>query len=365
MKAEATALITDTTYCLIKSHLWDRAPEEISFKLNDNQWEQVLALCREQGVLALSYQTICNLKPQSRPNFDIEIKWGVNALNISTVFYNQLKALNKYNSRLPEAASCPLVLKGFGLALLYPIPKLRECGDVDIYLFNNFNIGNKTAHELGTDVFYGYHKHTKFLIDSIVFENHCSLFDGFDKKTVELENYLIKNIQVNKSNLLGTNFLTPDFNFNYIYLIKHASNHFITHGIYLRHICDWALFLKKYDTIIDYKRCNKILSDNNLLKFTKLLTLFSCSYLDLEIQNSPFIHYKISWKSKRLLKRLHKDIFSLGISPFNRTINSAALRPKPTRFSKIKKVISSRWKYDIFDKTRFFKELYHAIRGEY
>lgn len=363
MKEVSQSLITDTIYSLIKTHLWDRIPEEFSFRLNDNQWEQVLALSREQGVLALSYQTLCNLKPQNRPNFDIEIKWGVSAINISNVFFNQLNALNKYTSSLPESTSCPLILKGFGLALLYPIPKLRECGDVDIYLFNNFDIGNKTAHELGADVFYGYHKHTKFLIDSTLFENHSSLFDGLDKKTLELENYLIKNIKVNKSNLLDTIFLTPDFNFNYIYLIKHASNHFITHGIYLRHICDWALFLEKYDTQIDYNSCNKILSDNNLLKFTKLLTLFSCSYLDLEIHKSPFIHENVSWKTRKILKKFNSDIFSLGTSPFNRTINSAPLRL--TRFSKIKKVVSSKWKYNIFDKTRFYKELYHAIRAEY
>lgn len=38
---------------------------------------------------------------------------------------------------------------------------------------------------------------------------------------------------------------TPPDLFNALFLTKHAQGHFLTEGIPLRHLCDWAILLKE------------------------------------------------------------------------------------------------------------------------
>lgn len=66
-----------------------------------------------------------------------------------------------------------MLLKGYGLSLNYPESKLRNSGDVDIYLFGTWKKADDAVREeLGVTVHNDREHHTKFTIDDITVENH-------------------------------------------------------------------------------------------------------------------------------------------------------------------------------------------------
>lgn len=70
-----------------------------------------------------------------------------------------------------------LILKGYGLSRLYPLPSHCPCGDIDIYLRHssdgNWNIcdfGNNLMENKGIEVDYKSKKHSKFSYNGITVE---------------------------------------------------------------------------------------------------------------------------------------------------------------------------------------------------
>lgn len=141
------------------------------------------------------------------------------------------------------------ILKGQGVAKLYPHPYRRQCGDIDIwveggrekilsYLKAKYKIGSPVIHHVDVDIFngisvevhfvpsfayspYRYHKYKKFF-----FQWSQSQFD-------------------NCSNEWG--FVTPTTEFNVVYSLMHIFHHVLHEGIGLRQLLDYYYILRAYN----------------------------------------------------------------------------------------------------------------------
>ena len=75
--------------------------------------------------------------------------------------------------------------------------------------------------------------------------------------------------------------LRPNATFNAFFLAKHALRHFIDEAICLRHIMDWALFLKAEAANVDWQLLRPHLEAGRVLLFAQPLTRISLRHLGL------------------------------------------------------------------------------------
>ena len=65
-----------------------------------------------------------------------------------------------------------MVMKGQANSLMYPHPEHRSPGDIDCYLFENYQLGNIIAKKEGAIVDEGWYKHSQISYKGELFENH-------------------------------------------------------------------------------------------------------------------------------------------------------------------------------------------------
>ena len=73
--------------------------------------------------------------------------------------------------------------------------------------------------------------------------------------------------------LEGSSLLVGPPLFNALFLTRHAHQHFLVEeGISLRHVCDWAMFLKRYRQEFDWEEFMSICSRYGLSRFVESMT---------------------------------------------------------------------------------------------
>ena len=127
---------------VLKAGIWGVLPE-FPFPANasDKGWESLLKQAHAHAVEALIADGIGLLPAESRPSFQIlgSLAIAVDAIERGNQKVNTvLKSMAAFWEKKGVSA---VLLKGQGLAVMYPIPLHRSPGDIDWYLpgKDNFN----------------------------------------------------------------------------------------------------------------------------------------------------------------------------------------------------------------------------------
>ena len=106
-----------------------------------------------------------------------------------------------------------------------------------------------------------------------------------NKKVKELEKHL-RDIAFTKGKhkyAEGTNLLIPSADFNALFLIAHAMNHFLYETIRMRHICDWAFFLKEEQGNVDWKTFYHWCDKMSYTRFVNTINYICHHFLGIEL----------------------------------------------------------------------------------
>lgn len=226
-----------------------------------------------------------------------------------------------------------VVLKGMAFAQYYPNPLHREYGDLDCYLMGKQKEGNLAVVELGGKVEEAGYKHSHLTYEGLTIENHRFFTDFEDTSTgIQTERVLGELIQEEHTYIGKSKLRCPSANFNALFLLKHAQGHFIDEGIRLRHVLDWALFLKGEQEKVDWTRVLPMLEKTHTELFAGVMTAIVLQNLRIDIHNKgllalaesaeqrmvdavlsdimgeqPAIYVDCFWhKAKRILRRFHR-----------------------------------------------------------
>ena len=209
----------------------------------------------------------------------------------------------------------PVLLKGQGIAVNYPEPMLRECGDVDLYVGpENFCkacgliLGLESAkvveHAAESEL------HLSVQYKKVLVEIHQTSALLKDKKQNEYYQSIAgKGLSENLSPVIidGAEVNTPADNFNAFYLFLHFLHHAIEGGIGLRQICDWALFLHsragRLDTSVIEQACGRL----GISKCWQLYASIAVDYLGLPAAEMPFYKQGLAGQSAKVLALIFKD----------------------------------------------------------
>lgn len=119
-----------------------------------------------------------------------------------------------------------------------------------------------------------YFKNSSFNYKGLHVENH-HFFTAFrgSRKAKRYERLLHQEIESGETRrIFDSDLLAPPVMFSALFCISHAQTHFLTEGITLRHILDWALFRKRHYDEIDWSRFESICREYGMWQFAQTFT---------------------------------------------------------------------------------------------
>ncbi|MBO4740799.1 MAG: nucleotidyltransferase family protein [Bacteroidales bacterium] len=265
---------------LLQISLFDK--EILWENLSDEEWHQLYTFVKEQGVTALCYNALKKLNKEQQPPRTLLLQWALHAERVEHVYQQQRNTLKEFYRILGVANAQALVIKGFAISRYYPVPALREFGDIDIYCFDSHDKINKYLQDSGIDVNYENKRHSIFTINGIAFENHSYFLYG---KEPELENFLQSEAEKCRANS-SDNILFGTEIGNAVFFLKHAEKHFVFSrvNIQLRTLCDWAVMLRS--GAVDYNQLNAVKKGTTIDRFADICT---CACVKLLGLSSEFL----------------------------------------------------------------------------
>lgn len=322
----------------------------------ETDWDAVFDICSEQGVLGIVADGVDNLNergliPEGHQfNHNMKMQWGYNVMKIEKTFIKQFKVSNMLAEEYDRHGIRTVVLKGLSVARLYPNPLHRPCGDLDCFLMGDYEKGNVVAEQMGADVTRDYYKHSHIKIHGLMVENHqfCTGISG-NRRNKDFEKEIQKILYNSELfPIKNTKLLSPSPLFNAVFLTIHAWNHFMTVGKSLRQICDWAVFLNRYNDKIDWNKFTEIISIRNskLFNFARILSFIAHKYIGVELPEIFISDENAERISEKLLSSVFKEHGSL--------INNEYGIWKNRIFNILKNIFFNDWKYDEFSDESLF-----------
>lgn len=247
-------------------------------------WEFFYALSKKQGVTAIIFEAIKNIPKEIVPPKAITLKWLSNALSIEQQMKKKEAVAVEFAEKLSKRDIQTVVLKGLSYASYYPNPYHRESGDLDCYLMGKKDEGDKITVEIGGKMEEAGYKHSHLYYKGLTIENH-NFLTSFDntKLGIKTEHLLQKQIKVGGRPIGDTKLLNPSADFNALFLVKHAQRHFIKEGICVRHLLDWAFFLKAESQNVNWEKVIPMMKECRILNFARVLTNLCVEKLGMSI----------------------------------------------------------------------------------
>ena len=273
---------------LTQSGLWNTSlPIHLFENTRKIDWDIIFKSSSKQGVMGVAYDGLMHNIEELKIEKKILYAWAANVEAMELRYQKQYQTAKNLLEIYNHHQLHVLILKGIGLSIYYPSPSHREGGDIDIYLFDDFEKGNQIIEQKGIKVLRGDSvnpKHTVFNFQHTLIENHeWFLTDNpYLRKNKYLETQLKKHIHLTfceQSNIGNQVVYYPSPTFNAYYLAAHMSSHLLTSNVSLRHLCDWALFVDKHYHQIDFEEVTYHFKKTDLYKAYQVLTSLTNRYL--------------------------------------------------------------------------------------
>ncbi len=216
----------------------------------EEEWQNIYQEAEKQalvGFLLTAVEKLNELDKASMPPMQLFYQWIGDALQIENRNKEASYAAAKLTRIFKNGGMRSCVLKGQGVAQLYPNPERRQPGDVDLWVEG----GREKVLKFMNDSYFDrshvvIHHVESQIIEGVVSEIHfipCYSCNPF--LHVKLQRFFAKNAEaqfLNYNENLG--FAYPTLRFNAVYLLSHIYMHFLYEGIGLRQFVDYYYVLK-------------------------------------------------------------------------------------------------------------------------
>ena len=285
-------------FSILRSALWG-TPVEIPEGFS--QWGSIMHLATEQALIGLFGDALLT-NPQIRPCLSEKFVEKLQTIPLANVgSHTQLNhTLMLLVNTLREQGIEPVLLKGQGLSKYYPIPQLRQCGDIDIYVgVENYEKAYDAILPLVCEIddkskIWGW-MHFDARIGSVYIEvhNRADYMQSRKKEKIYRE-YMLAGLSKDLSPLRfgDVEVMTPNDTFTAFYVFYHLWRHFKTSGVGLRQFCDWACFLHSHVGNLELEHLKEMLETLDLMKPWKVFGCYLVSEVGLPQDEFPFYDAK-------------------------------------------------------------------------
>ncbi len=333
--------------------------------LNEEQWVALRMLSEKQGVAAIAFDGLSLLiekygYEQIAPNINKEwikqyvLEWMGLMLQIEQLNKKQQSVMNTMAEQWKDNGCRVMVFKGQASGLMYPKPNHRSPGDIDCYLFGDYAKGNEIARKMGADVDESWYKHSVISYQEETFENHQYLIctrGGRRKKLLEkeLERELDKT---RRFSLLTQNIVLPPDQWLAMFLTYHSCAHFLSEGLRMKQLLDWAILLKTKQDTIEWNEYYEFCERHHFRRFIDAATAICVNRLGVGITASP-ITATSPYEEKLIQSMLYDDDY----------VHSSGESAWRNRWHLVSNLFRYRWKYDEIYQESVWMQLLRYARG--
>ena len=289
-------------WSLLQAALWGNKGERLEARgegikargerLEDEQIAALLPLCAQQGTGALVFPMLL-----AQEDIPLQAKLQMKAVCLTTMQeqVHLQHTLEQAWTALTKAGIQPVLMKGAGLAALYPEPQMRQWGDIDLF------VGQAQYHPacavmretfpdaLKFDEELDHYKHYNLIADDISMEIHritVGLQHPIDARHYErMEEFGVTHMREVEIGGLRLKIFEPTF--NALFVMLHAWEHAMTKGANVRQLCDLALMLHHYAAEIDRPRLKQWLRRLHLTDVWQLYMSVLVHYIGLPQDEAP------------------------------------------------------------------------------
>lgn len=298
-------------FALLRAALWG-TPLDLAEPVD---WDGVMRIAEHHGNnvllsdLAFRMDESRQPSPKMRKHMQSEMRGN---------FFKQMKLKQTLVAAvrlLREHQIEPVLLKGFGLALLYPDPGLRQFGDIDLF------VGVKQFHEAcallrtlpgsynwGDVMDLGKHYNIEFgLYPMEIHRVSAEIENEKDKvvyDTIEQEGLVDHPCRVD---LDGFSVSVPSEEFVVFFTFLHTWEHFMTTGVGWRQVTDVTLALHAYHGRIDFDRLHQWLVAMHLMLPWQTFGWLMVEHLGLPEAEMPFYDAARRRKAQRLYVQIMRE----------------------------------------------------------
>lgn len=263
------AMITDSFLQLVQVALGHRA--ELSRALLPEQWSKLLDMAVKQALVGICGIGIEQLPAVQRPPHDVAMRWAFLVSNIEQRNLWMNRKCGEVTELLERDGFSCCILKGQGVATLYPEPLRRQSGDIDVLCWARTTAAGSCSidevvdyvrsHSVETAKAVYHHADMRVAFERSAYGNvlYVPVRDGND---IEIEMhyrpswfysplrnrsfqrwYMLHRDEMEKSPD-GT-FFMPAQKFNAVYILVHIYRHLFDEGIGLRQLLDYYYVLMR------------------------------------------------------------------------------------------------------------------------
>lgn len=259
-------------------------------RLTSDEWRALYRVSAVHGVKAVVFDFVGQLPKSVAPDMALLMEWLSTATAVEQTTRRMQMTAEEFAEEIDKRDIPVVVLKGMAFAQYYPNPLHREYGDLDCYLMGKQKEGNLAVVELGGKVEEAGYKHSHLYYKGLTIENHRFFTDFDDTLTGKLTERALSELIQEEHTYIGKSKLRcPSANFNALFLLKHAQGHFINEGIRMRHVLDWALFLKGEQENVDWSRVLPLLETTRTAQFAGVMTAIAIRYLHIDVHNKGLL----------------------------------------------------------------------------
>ena len=285
-------------FSILKSALWG-APVEIPEGFS--QWSAILKLAKTQTLTGLVGDVMLT-RSEIRESLPPSIVAKLQSIPLTYIgMHRQMNAaLQVLVQTLRQNDIDQFLLKGQGLAKYYPIPELRQCGDIDIYVGEeNYEKAYDALVQIvssiddKSNIWDLMHFHAS--VGSVIIEVHHRADKMYSRKKENIyKKYMIAGLSQGCSSIRcgDVDVMTPEDTYNALYIFVHIWRHFSASGVGLRQFCDWACFLHSNSDRLDLPYLRGMLQELGLLKPWQVFGCFLVKSLGLPKNEFPFYSSK-------------------------------------------------------------------------
>lgn len=313
-------------FALLRSALWE-TPVDIDV---DVDWQGVMQLAQHHANNVLISGVALQLPDGQRPSKEMQQQMQFSMRSNLLKHMRLMQILVSAVQLLRQNGIEPVLLKGFGLASLYPNPNLRQFGDIDLF------VGLDCFHEAcallrtlpgginwGKEVDSGHHYNIEF--GPFPMEVHRVSADVADPEEASIYSAIERDgLADNKqcASLDGAEIHIPSKEFMVFFTFYHAWHHFLTSGVGWRQIADVAMTLHAYHGQLDLEKLHRWLTELHLMQPWQTFGYLMVQYLALHESEMPFYDTYCNKKARKLYRRIMEE------GNFKRDNNFRRRKPK-------------------------------------
>lgn len=274
--------IYEKALTLLRSVLWQ---QQLDLPVDVSEWEEIIKFATEQTLSGIIPDSLPNLPQDSIPPKALKMQMIAMQLQVVQANEHMNAVLLDFTAELAKRDIPYVLMKGQGVASLYPHPLHRVSGDIDMYVpkkhFLNVNDGILAFGGIRRDE---NRHHVDYMFNDVMLElHHCIHY--FQKKTrnkvfMTMIDEAMAEPSVYASVGDGKVQVLPA-TMNVLLLLAHMLDHFYCEGVGLRQLCDYTLLLYREYANIDKDRLERALEELSMTRTYKVIGALCVRHLGL------------------------------------------------------------------------------------